>query len=68
MLRFCVVSDEKEKQAQDSSRDSSHVYDDDTIERMKQYYKIEDYDELLKFIKTHGMRRHVDIFDEIKST
>ena len=44
------------------------IYDDAMIERMKRYYKVEDHDELLKFIKTHGMRRHVDILDETKSS
>lgn len=47
--------------------DSYHLYDDATLERMKRYYKVEDHDELLKFIKTHGMRRHIDILDESKS-
>ena len=31
-------------------RKSHGHYDDDTLERMKHYYKIEDYDELLRFI------------------
>ncbi|HKU48564.1 MAG TPA: hypothetical protein VJP79_01315 [Nitrososphaera sp.] len=43
------------------------IYDDATIERMKRYYKVEDNDELLKFIKTHGIRKHTDILDESKS-
>lgn len=47
--------------------DSYPLYDDATLERMKRYYKVEDDDELLKFIKTHGMRRHIDILDESKS-
>ena len=51
-----------------SNADPSHpVYDDALIERMKRYYKVEGHDELLKFIKTHSMRRHVDILDESKS-
>ena len=38
-----------------------HVhYDDDILERMKRYYKIEDYDELLRFIKTHGLQNEDD--------
>lgn len=56
-----TVSDKKEVQD-----NSPPVYDDDTIERMKRYYKVETHDELLKFIKTHGMRRHVDLMDESK--
>jgi hypothetical protein len=35
---------------------------------MKRYYKVEDHGELLKFIKTQGMRRHIDILDETKSS
>ena len=38
------------------------VYDDATIEKMKQYYKLESNDELLKFIKSR-MRRHSDLLD-----
>jgi len=63
-----MVSDEKEIQRQDSPSDSHPVYDDDTIERMKRYYKVEDHDELLKFIKTHGMRSHLDLLDDNKSS
>ncbi len=47
--------------------DSYPIYDDATLERMKRYYKVEDHGELLKFIKTHGIRRHADILDESKS-
>ena len=39
----------------------SHVhYNDDILERMKRYYKIEDNDELLRFIKTHGLQNEND--------
>jgi hypothetical protein len=31
------------------------VYDDQTLENMKRYYKIDSYDELLKFIKRNGL-------------
>jgi|GEM_PF-245577 hypothetical protein len=58
-----MVADEKEI----PTVDNYPIYDDAMIERMKRYYKVEDHDELLKFIKTHGMRRHVDILDESKS-
>lgn len=38
-------------------RGKSHIYyDDDALERMKRYYKIEHYDELLRFIKTHRLQ------------
>jgi hypothetical protein len=30
-------------------------YDDETLEHMKRYYKIEDHDSLLRFIKLHGL-------------
>jgi hypothetical protein len=40
------------------------IYDDATLERMKRYFGQENQDELLKYIKTHGMRRHADIYDE----
>ena len=32
------------------------LYDDDTLEEMKRYYKIENHDELLRFIKTYGLK------------
>jgi len=32
------------------------LYDDDTLEEMKRYYKIDDHDELLRFIKAHGLK------------
>ena len=42
-------------------RGKLHVhYDDIILERMKRYYKIEDYDELLRFIKTHGLQNEDD--------
>jgi hypothetical protein len=31
-------------------------YDDETLERMKKYYKLEDHEDLLRFIKTHGLK------------
>jgi hypothetical protein len=33
-------------------------YDDETLEKMKRYYKIDDDDELLRFIKTHGLKNY----------
>jgi hypothetical protein len=33
-------------------------YDDETLEKMKKYYKIDDHDDLLRFIKTHGLRNY----------
>jgi hypothetical protein len=41
----------------EKARDKRRVhYDDETLERMKTYYKIEDYNDLLRFIKAHGLR------------
>lgn len=31
------------------------IYDDQTLENMKHYYKIENHDELLKYIKKNGL-------------
>lgn len=45
----------------EKQRGKLHVhYDDDTLERMKRYYKIEHYDELLRFIKSHGLQNEDD--------
>ncbi len=47
-----------------SAKDEPYpLYDDATIEHMKQYYKVEDHDELLRYIKTHGMSRHSEVLD-----
>lgn len=36
-----------------------HVhYDDETLEKMKRYYKIDDNEELLRFLKTHGLKNY----------
>ena len=41
----------------EKARVRKHVhYDDETLEKMKRYYKIDDHDELLRFIKTHGLK------------
>ena len=49
--------------------ENSHpIYDDATLERMKRYYRLADNKELLKYIKTHGMRRHVDMLEENESS
>jgi hypothetical protein len=44
------------------------LYDDAMLERMKHYFKQEDHEVLLRYIKTHGMRRHIDVFEEIESS
>ena len=33
-------------------------YDDETLEKMKRYYKIDNNEELLRFIKTHGLKNY----------
>ena len=35
-----------------------HHYDDETLERMKKYYKVDNDDDLLRFIKTHGLKEY----------
>jgi hypothetical protein len=41
----------------EKARDKRRVhYDDETLEHMKRYYKIEDYNDLLRFIKAHGLK------------
>ena len=38
-----------------NKRKKNH-YDDETLARMKKYYKIDDHTDLLRFIKTHGLK------------
>ena len=33
-------------------------YDDETLEKMKRSYKIDNQDELLRFIKTYGLKNY----------
>ncbi|HXV89697.1 MAG TPA: hypothetical protein VD710_11500 [Nitrososphaeraceae archaeon] len=33
-------------------------FDDTTLERMKKYYRIDDHDELLRFIKSHELKEY----------
>lgn len=33
-------------------------YDDETLERLKKYYKVDNDDDLLRFIKTHGLKNY----------
>jgi hypothetical protein len=44
-----------------------YLYDDATLEKMRHYFRLKSHDELLRYIKTHGMRRHVDILEEADS-
>ena len=38
------------------------IYDDDTLEKMKKYYNIDDHTDLLKFIRSQGLHedQHYD--------
>jgi hypothetical protein len=51
---------------QQKKDDKYLLYDDAMIERMKHYFRLKSHDELLHYIKTHGLRRHVDILEENK--
>jgi hypothetical protein len=46
----------------EKKRESNSYYDDQTIENLKRYYKVEDHhsSDLLKFIKTHGTHHDSD--------
>ena len=35
-----------------------HHYDDETLERMKKYYKVDNDDDLLRFIKSHVLKNY----------
>jgi hypothetical protein len=41
------------------------IYDDKTLEHMKRYYKIESHDDLLRYIKKHGLRVDDDDGEDI---
>jgi hypothetical protein len=41
-------------------RNKKSLYDDQMLESMKRYYKIESYDELLQYISINGLRRAED--------
>ena len=56
---------EKGKKGKKSSK--PRIYDDETIEKMKRYYNIDDHTDLLKFIRSHGLHEehHYDNNEEI---
>ena len=35
-----------------------HHYDDETLETMKKYYKVDNDDDLLRFIKNYGLKNY----------
>lgn len=45
------------------------IYDDETLEKMKKYYNIDDHTDLLKFIRSHGLHedRYYDNNEEVIS-
>lgn len=45
------------------------IYDDETLEKMKKYYNIDDHTDLLKFIRSNGLHedRHYDNNEEVIS-
>jgi hypothetical protein len=48
------------REKQEINRKHHHVYDDETIENMKQYFKVEhDSDALLKYIKGNRVSHEV---------
>lgn len=63
---FSISTVPEEKQSKDDA--TYALYDDATIERMKRYYKIDDHDELLKYIKSRGIRRNIDMLEDSKSS
>ena len=40
------------------------IYDDETLEKMKKYYNIDDHTDLLKFIKLNGIVNHDHYYDK----
>ena len=44
------------------------IYDDETLEKMKKYYNIDDHTDLLKFIRSQGLHedQHYD-YNEVIS-
>jgi hypothetical protein len=52
-----VTAVEKPEKPNEGKKHSPYyrVIDDDTIINLKKYYKLEDHDELLRFVKKHLM-------------
>lgn len=52
-----MIKGEKEKKVL-----KPRIYDDETLEKMKKYYNIDDHTDLLKFIRSQGLHedRHYD--------
>jgi hypothetical protein len=50
MLKNNMRESEKEKRIQ-----KPRIYDDETLEKMKRYYNIDDSTELIRFIRSNGL-------------
>lgn len=49
-----------ESNSEKEKRHHYHIYDDQTIENMVRYYKVEEnYDTLLRYIKSRGLKEDV---------
>lgn len=48
--------DDEKKKRQQQQRPYYRIIDDDMIIHLKEYYKLDDHDELLKFVKEHCMK------------
>jgi type III secretion system FlhB-like substrate exporter len=52
-----VIADARSEKAK---KHNNHIYDDQTIENMLRYYKVEEnFDTLLKYIKSRGLQEDV---------
>ena len=50
MLKNNMRESEKDKRIQ-----KPRIYDDETLEKMKRYYNIDDSTELIRFIRSNGL-------------
>jgi hypothetical protein len=46
----------------EEKKSKPRIYDDETLEKMKKYYNIDDHTDLLKFIRSQGLHedQHYD--------
>lgn len=54
MKNLCTINSLYTK-VKNKSKKRLVQYDDETLEHMKRYYKIQDHESLLRFIKLHGL-------------
>ena len=50
----------------EKARAKKNYYDDQTLEKMKKYYKIDNRDDLLRFIKYYGLKNYNFEIDQSK--